>query len=268
MVDGPSTAQLTVVAAFDFACPHCTRMQGPLDELVRAYRGRARVVYKAFVLRRESSEAAHLAACAAGKQGKFRAFADALRAEVARSGPSTGHHVISRACFRCDRLELRSVHSEHGTSACTSVIRGKLTLVCPLRSCSNHPLFATAPDGTVSSAYTDGNERARDDGAWGDQLVAWGRRSACDLRGELLQQVRDAAHSPPDAAPRPGLSARCPEPSATIIRTLGEQLNTTTHCVLVVRRPDSSAGLGPGRRYGGRMVSRDRQGSCRERPSR
>jgi len=83
MVDGPSTAQLTVVEAIDFACPHCDMMQGPIDDLVREYGGRVRVVYKHYVLPRHS-DAAHLAACAAGKQGKFRAFADALRAERAR----------------------------------------------------------------------------------------------------------------------------------------------------------------------------------------
>jgi protein-disulfide isomerase len=83
MVDGASTAQLTVVEAIDFACPHCERMQGPLDELVREYGGRVRVVYKNCVLPQHSG-AAHLAACAAGKQGKYRAFADALRAERAR----------------------------------------------------------------------------------------------------------------------------------------------------------------------------------------
>jgi hypothetical protein len=83
MVDGPSTAQLTVVEAIDFACPHCDMMQGPIDELVREYGGRIRVVYKHYVLPRHS-DAAHLAACAAGKQGKFRAFADALRAERTR----------------------------------------------------------------------------------------------------------------------------------------------------------------------------------------
>jgi protein-disulfide isomerase len=83
MVDGPSTAQLTMVAAFDFACPNCDRMQGPIDQVVREYAGRLRVVYKNYVLPQHST-AAHLAGCAAGKQGKFRAFADAVRAERAK----------------------------------------------------------------------------------------------------------------------------------------------------------------------------------------
>jgi predicted DsbA family dithiol-disulfide isomerase len=80
MVDGPNTAEVTVIEAFDLACPHCEQMQAPLDELVREYRGRIRVVYKSWVLPRHTADA-HLAACAAGKQGKFRAFVDALRAE-------------------------------------------------------------------------------------------------------------------------------------------------------------------------------------------
>jgi protein-disulfide isomerase len=87
MVTGPSTAELTVVEAFDFACPHCERVQAPIDELVREYAGRIRVVYKNYVLPRHDN-AAHLAACAAGKQGKFRAFADALRAERVSGTPT------------------------------------------------------------------------------------------------------------------------------------------------------------------------------------
>jgi predicted DsbA family dithiol-disulfide isomerase len=87
MVDGPSTAELTVIEAFDFACPHCERMQGPIDELVREYGGRVRVVYKNYVLPQHAT-AAHLAGCAAGMQGKFRAFADAVRAERASHAPT------------------------------------------------------------------------------------------------------------------------------------------------------------------------------------
>jgi protein-disulfide isomerase len=80
MVDGSGTAQLTVVAAIDFECPHCVRMQGPIDELVREYGGRVRFVYKNFVLpQHPNAIAIHRAGCAAGKQGKFRAFADAVR---------------------------------------------------------------------------------------------------------------------------------------------------------------------------------------------
>jgi protein-disulfide isomerase len=81
MVDGPSTAQLTVVEAIDFECVHCMQIQGPVDELVREYGGRVRFVYKNFVLNHHT-DAIHRAGCAASKQGKFRAFADAVRAQV------------------------------------------------------------------------------------------------------------------------------------------------------------------------------------------
>lgn len=87
MVDGPATAQLTVVAAIDFECPHCVRMQGPIDELVREYGGRVRFVYKNFVLPQHMDDL-HRAGCAAGKQGKFRAFADAVRAKLASRRPA------------------------------------------------------------------------------------------------------------------------------------------------------------------------------------
>jgi predicted DsbA family dithiol-disulfide isomerase len=59
-------------------------MQGPIDELVREYGGKVRFVYKNFVLPQHPNAIhIHRAGCAAGKQGKFRAFADAVRAKLA-----------------------------------------------------------------------------------------------------------------------------------------------------------------------------------------
>jgi len=77
LVDGPPTALVTVVKAFDFACPHCQRMSPILSDLVKEYGGKLRVVYMDRVVH-DFAEKAHLAACAAGRQGKYVAFKTAF----------------------------------------------------------------------------------------------------------------------------------------------------------------------------------------------
>lgn len=76
--EGPATAPVTIVEAFDFACPYCRRMTATFDELMKAYPGQIRVVYKHFVVHPGTVQQAHLAACAAAKQGKYVEYRDLL----------------------------------------------------------------------------------------------------------------------------------------------------------------------------------------------
>jgi protein-disulfide isomerase len=69
---GPSSgAPVTIVAAEDFACPWCERISGALDELQKEYGSKLRVVFKNMVVHPKVMNA-HLAGCAAAKQGKFQ----------------------------------------------------------------------------------------------------------------------------------------------------------------------------------------------------
>ena len=76
-VDGPADAPVTIVKAFDFACPYCQRVAGTMKELVKDNHGKVRVVYANMVVH-EPARPAHLASCAAAKQGKYLAFKDAF----------------------------------------------------------------------------------------------------------------------------------------------------------------------------------------------
>jgi protein-disulfide isomerase len=72
--DGPAEgAPVTIVACEDFACPYCEQASGTFDELVKEYNGKLRVVFKNLVVHPEAMHA-HLAGCAAAKQGKFQEF--------------------------------------------------------------------------------------------------------------------------------------------------------------------------------------------------
>jgi len=77
-VDGPATAPVTIVKAFDFACPYCQKVAGTMDELVKDYGGKVRVVYKNMVVHPQVAQIVHLASCAAAKQGKYLQFKNAF----------------------------------------------------------------------------------------------------------------------------------------------------------------------------------------------
>src|SRR3954470_22612121 len=49
-VDGPASATVTIVKAFDFACPYCQQAASTMDDLVKDYGGKVRVVYKDMVV--------------------------------------------------------------------------------------------------------------------------------------------------------------------------------------------------------------------------
>lgn len=77
--EGPATgAAVTIVKAFDFACPYCEKLTIPLHELVKEYNGKVRVIYMNLVVHPDSAMTGHLYSCAAGKQGKYVAFKDAF----------------------------------------------------------------------------------------------------------------------------------------------------------------------------------------------
>jgi protein-disulfide isomerase len=76
-VDGPADAPVTIIKAFDFACPFCSRVAPTMTELVQEYKGKVRVVYVNLVVH-QSAKPAHLASCAAAKQGKYKQFKDAF----------------------------------------------------------------------------------------------------------------------------------------------------------------------------------------------
>ena len=76
-VDGPAGAPITIVKAFDFACPYCQRVAGTMEELVKDYNGKVRVVYANMVVH-PPAKPAHLASCAAAKQGKYKEFKNAF----------------------------------------------------------------------------------------------------------------------------------------------------------------------------------------------
>ncbi len=63
---------VTIVEFSDFQCPYCAKMVGVVDELIKAYPGKVRLIVKDFPLPAHAgSELAHEACLAAKAQGKY-----------------------------------------------------------------------------------------------------------------------------------------------------------------------------------------------------
>ncbi|MEE9384763.1 MAG: DsbA family protein [Nannocystaceae bacterium] len=69
---GPKYAKVTIVKAFEYACPFSERVGATLDQLRKLYGNDLRIVYKHFVVHRRTAIDPALASCAAARQGKFR----------------------------------------------------------------------------------------------------------------------------------------------------------------------------------------------------
>jgi protein-disulfide isomerase len=76
--DGPANAKVTIVKAFEFACPFCERVRPTLDQLRKDYPNDVKIVYRSFVVHPQVATDPALAACAANKQGKFLAMQELL----------------------------------------------------------------------------------------------------------------------------------------------------------------------------------------------
>jgi protein-disulfide isomerase len=77
-IEGPANAPVTIVEAFDFACPYCRQVSDTLEAVVKDYPGKVRIVFKNMVVHPQVATAAHLASCAAAKQGKYPQFKNDL----------------------------------------------------------------------------------------------------------------------------------------------------------------------------------------------
>jgi len=85
---GPESAPVTLVEFSDFQCPYCSRVTPTLDQIKEEYGDKVRVVFKHLPLRIHSkAPAAHAAAEAAHRQGKFWEMHDKIFANQREMSP-------------------------------------------------------------------------------------------------------------------------------------------------------------------------------------
>lgn len=76
--DGPADAKVTIVKAFEFACPYCDRVRPTIAALKKKYGDDLRVVDKQLLVHPGAATIPALAACAANKQGKYKPMTDLI----------------------------------------------------------------------------------------------------------------------------------------------------------------------------------------------
>jgi protein-disulfide isomerase len=80
---GPADAPVTIVEFADFQCPFCRQILGPLEQVIKTYGDRVRLVYRQFpiaAIHSEAQKAAEASLCASA-QGKFWEMHDAMFAD-------------------------------------------------------------------------------------------------------------------------------------------------------------------------------------------
>lgn len=84
-VKGAAGAPVTITIFDDFQCPYCARLAPLLDQILAAYPGQVRLVFKHFPLRMHNfAQLAALASLAAREQGKFWEMHDQLFANFSQ----------------------------------------------------------------------------------------------------------------------------------------------------------------------------------------
>lgn len=69
---GAQHAKVTIVKAYEFACGFCARAVPTMEQLLKEYEGKIKVVYAPYIVHADVAIVPALAVCAAEQQGKFR----------------------------------------------------------------------------------------------------------------------------------------------------------------------------------------------------
>ncbi|HVV87710.1 MAG TPA: thioredoxin domain-containing protein [Kofleriaceae bacterium] len=70
--EGNPSAPVTIIKAYDYACPYCEKVRATMDAIQGEYGDKVRIAYGQFVVHPQIATIPAQAACAAYRQGKFK----------------------------------------------------------------------------------------------------------------------------------------------------------------------------------------------------
>jgi protein-disulfide isomerase len=76
--DGPADAKVTIVKAYEYACPYCDKVRPTMEALRQKYGNELRVVSKHLVVHPNTATAPAVTFCAGARQGKAKQIDDML----------------------------------------------------------------------------------------------------------------------------------------------------------------------------------------------
>lgn len=94
---GNPDALVTVVRAGEYACPFCEKTRATMDELLRLYGAKIRIVHLDYVVHPQTATEAARAGCAAHRQGKFWEMDDILWEQVFKARKFEAAHIENLA---------------------------------------------------------------------------------------------------------------------------------------------------------------------------
>lgn len=80
--EGKADALVTIVKAYEYACPFCERVRPTIDQIEKDYGDKVRVVYAPYVVHPATATLPAQATCAAFRQGKFKQMDELLWTKV------------------------------------------------------------------------------------------------------------------------------------------------------------------------------------------
>ena len=126
---GPRYAKVTIVKAFDFACPFCNRARQTMDQLRKEYGKDLRIVYKNLVVHRAEAMLPAQAGCAAARQGKF-AEMHRLIYDKAFAARQFDQAMMDKLAQELG-LDMRRFHADT-TGPCVKVVQNDMALMSKL----------------------------------------------------------------------------------------------------------------------------------------
>lgn len=94
--EGPANAKVTIVKAYEFACPYCERVRPTLAALKEKYGDDLRIVHKQLIVHPQVATTPALAACAAQKQGKFFEMKELIWEKGYKAGRNLGEENMDK----------------------------------------------------------------------------------------------------------------------------------------------------------------------------
>lgn len=119
---GPEHAKVTVVKAFEFACPFCDRVRPTLDQLRQEYGDDIKIVYKDYLVHPSTATDPALAACAAHKQGKYEEMTNLIWEKGFRAGRNLGRDNMEKLAGELG-LDMARFKSDMDSDACKKDIQ-------------------------------------------------------------------------------------------------------------------------------------------------
>jgi protein-disulfide isomerase len=113
---GKADALVTVVEAYEFACPFCEKSRSIVADAAKDFGDDVRVVYKTFVIHPDLATIPGLAGCAANMQGKFAAMEELIWEKGYKQRKFDAEHM--KALAREAGLDLKKFEADMNGPIC------------------------------------------------------------------------------------------------------------------------------------------------------